>query len=156
MLQGSCSRKKENKHINAEIIKILSDSLFIFWGEYTSAGKQSTCTGKAEVATTHPTPTPHPRPFKHRRRAHESTSGKSATSGRCGLCRATSAWPNAPRGILSVQTENCLRRKTSSCSCPGHASRLQLGENSVSEDLAEVLGGNCSQSSLSLWLKSMK
>lgn len=34
-----CSREAAVNKTNTEIIKILSDSLFIFGGEYTSAGK---------------------------------------------------------------------------------------------------------------------
>ena len=100
-------QQKKGKHINAEIIKILSDSLFIFWGEYTSAGKQPTCSGKTDVATT---PT-HPRPVKHGRRPlRERRAGNRDPVS--GLCPAVPAWP---RGLPA---SSALRRRTA-CYCPG-------------------------------------
>ena len=149
-VQGSCSRKKKKAHINTQIIKTLSDSLFIFWGKYTSAGKIVTSYRRnRDVRTNSPDPS-------STREGHSENTvwGNPVKSSRCGFCLAISTWSNAPHCLLTVHLENWLRRKTSSCYCS--YTHLQLGKNSVSEDLAEVLGGNCLQSSRSLWLRSMK
>ena len=117
-VQGSCSRKKKKAHINTQMIKTLSDSLFIFWGKYTSAGKTVTSYRRnRDVRTNSPDPS-------STREGHSENTvwGNLAKSSRCGFCPAISTWSNAPHCLLIVQPETWLRRKTSSCYCSLHAS----------------------------------
>lgn len=145
---GKLQQKKEGG-THKRTIKTLSDSLFISWGKYTSAGKTVTLYRRnRDVRTNSPDPS-------STREGHSENTvwGNPAKSS------VDSARPSQP-DQTRLTASSLFSRRTGCGEKPAPAvvpyTHLQLGKNSVSEDLAEVLGGNCLQSSLSLWLRSMK